>query len=260
MLIVCITSTALLICLASCSLHKSENVKFKEAFIQASLDAYNKGNVNALDKFISPDFVRHDPPNPDIKGLDAYKKAIEASRLKTPDRKLTIDSTIMEGNISASRWTYQATDTSTGKMIKITGCIMFQWVNGKAVECWHYADYLGRYQQLGYKMTPPITKTTFARVHINQVKPEKMAEVMQMYRERFVPVIKSQKGFLGLYGLTNDTTGKSVSITLWDSEADAMASMEAKEYQVLSNDFAEKFKSSVTGKESREGYVVTVQE
>jgi heme-degrading monooxygenase HmoA/predicted ester cyclase len=261
LIIACITLSALLICFAGCSLHQSENVKFKEAFIQASLDAYNKGDVNALDKFISPDFIMYcRPPEPDIKGLDAYKKNIIEFRRGFQNIQVTVESSIMEGNFSAWRGTWQATEMSTSKMVKVEVGEIYRWANGKAVECWNYSDISSLFQQLGYKMIPPITKTTFARVHINQMKPEKMAEVMQMYRERLVPVIKSQKGFLGLYRLTNDTTGKSISITLWDSEADAMASMEAKEYQVLSNEFADKYKDSLTAKDIREGYLVTVQE
>jgi predicted ester cyclase/heme-degrading monooxygenase HmoA len=260
LIIACIPLIALLTCLAGCSLHKTENEKLNESVSRAFEDAFNKGEVNALDKYLATDFVMHHPPFSDIKGLYAYKKVVAGVRSRYPDVELTMNSLIMQGNTSASRLSEQFTDTSTGKHVKATGCTIFQWVNGKAVECWLYGDYLGQYQQRGYKLIPPLTKTTFARVHINQVKLEKMAEVMQMYRERFVPVIKSQKGFLGLYGLTNDTTGKSVSITLWDSEADAMASMEAENYKALSNEFTEKFKSSVTGMEIREGYSVTVRE
>ena len=230
--------------------------------------AWNKGNYDGLDNLFSTDYVYHNIPFADIKGLDAYKQFITANRSAYPDINITLEDAIIEGDKVVSTGTYQGTQTglsptmgiTTGKQVNFKWCVVSRMANGKFVESWAYVDYLGLRQQIGYTMLPPITKTTFARVHIHQFKPEKMEEVFNMYRESFVPVIKSQKGFCGLFGLKNDTTGKSISITLWDNEANATANMQTEDYKSVSKTFADKFKGSITAKIVQEGYVVAVQE
>jgi len=239
---------------------QSGNEKFKASFCQAVENAYNKGDVNALDEYLSADFVRHDPPNPDIKGLEVFKQAIEASRNNSPDRHLTINSMIMEGDQSASRWTYEATDASTGKKIKITGSSMYRWVNGKAVECWHFADYLGYRQQLGYKLFPPVSNNTFAFVSKAQVKPEKMEYFLKIENETSVPFLKSQKSFRGFYIMCDKKTGKVCGITIWDNEKEVATVMQSEEAVRKMKAYDEKTKDFFIIKPVRERYTVTVQE
>jgi len=62
----------------------------------------------------------------------------------------------------------------------------------------------------------------FARLTITQSKPDKRDEVTKIFRESVVPAAKSQKGYRGIYLLNDPKTGKGISITLWDSEADAV--------------------------------------
>ena len=254
--IIVIPFAALAIIMAGCSPQKAGNEKFKAEFIQAFEDAFNKGEVNALDKFLAADFVMRHPPFSDIKGLDAYKKVIVRFRRNYPDVKLTMNSMIMEGNTSASRLIEQFTDISTGNQVKATGCTIIQWVNGKAVDFWLQGDYLGQYQQRGYKLTPPITQNTFARVTVTQMKPEKVAEAVKIYGESVVPDAKKQKGFRGIMLLSDFKTGKGLSISIWDSEADAVANEQSGVYKAQ----LDKFKDLFTAKPIREGYIVTVQE
>jgi predicted ester cyclase/heme-degrading monooxygenase HmoA len=254
LIIACITLTALLICLAGCSLQKAGNEKLKATYIQAVEDAYNKGEVNAYDKFLAADYIRHDSPGPDIIGLEAFKQSIMESRRVYPDLKLTVNSMIKEGNTSALRWTLQATEMSTGKQVLIMGCTLHQWANNKIVESWNYPDNLSRNQQLGYKMSPPITKNTFARVTIGQGPGNK--EAAKIYEESVVPALKSQKGFRGTYYFCDYKTSKALSISIWDSEADAVANEQSGVYKAQ----VDKFKDFFTAKPIREGYLVTVQE
>lgn len=37
-------------------------------------EAYSKGNMAVLDELIADNYHRHQPPMPEVKGLDAYKK------------------------------------------------------------------------------------------------------------------------------------------------------------------------------------------
>ena len=241
---------------AGCGQQQANNEEFNASVIRALKDAYEKGEVDALDTFYAPDFIRHDPPNPDVKGLDTYKQSIVELRRVYPDFRLTAISMIMDGNKSATSWTVQVTDKSTGRLVKVQGCNTAQWMNGKVIEDWHHADYLGMYQQLGYRMTPPVTETTFARVTVTQMKLDRMAEGIELYKESAVPTAASQKGFHGVLLLSDFETGKSLSISLWNSEADAIANEGSGYYR----EQIDKFKDIFSARPVREGYMVTVQE
>jgi predicted ester cyclase len=136
----------------------------QKAKVRRAVDeAFNKGNLNAMDEIVTEGVILHRPPQPDIKGLEAYKQMIAGMRKAYPDLKFTIDELIMEGNTSALRWSFRGTHMGqspslpippTGKKVTLTGLIMIRTVNGKAVEEWEYLDMLGLMQQLG--VAPPM--------------------------------------------------------------------------------------------------------
>ena len=95
----------------------------------------------------------------------------------------------------------------------------------------------------------------FARLTIVQSKPDKRDEVTKIYRESVVPSAKSQKGYRGIYLLSDPKTGKGISISLWDSEEDAIANEKSGYYQ----EQVGKFKEYFTAPSVQEGYEVTVQ-
>ena len=71
----------------------------------------------------------------------------------------------------------------------------------------------------------------FARHVTTTVKKDKLDEAFKIYTDSVVPEGKAQKGYRGLYVLTNKETGKIVSISLWDSKEDAMANETGGYYQ-----------------------------
>jgi len=95
----------------------------------------------------------------------------------------------------------------------------------------------------------------FARLTIVQVNIDKLDETRKIYKEGVIPAAKSQKGYREAYLLTNPKTGKGVSITLWDSEEDAIANEQSGYYQAQVG----KFKDFFTAPPIREGYEVSVQ-
>ena len=95
----------------------------------------------------------------------------------------------------------------------------------------------------------------FARLTIVQVKSDKLDETIKIFEEGVVPAAKSQKGFRGSYLLTDRKTGKGVSITLWDSEEDAIANEQSGYYQ----EQISKFKDCFAAPPVREGYEVSIQ-
>ena len=94
----------------------------------------------------------------------------------------------------------------------------------------------------------------FARFTIVQMKMDKMDEAIKLYEASVVPGAKSQKGFGGIYLFTDRQTGKGYSISLWDSEEDAVANEQSGYYKEQVGKFAEHFSAPPV----QEGYEVSV--
>ena len=67
----------------------------------------------------------------------------------------------------------------------------------------------------------------FARVSTFQGPPAQTAEGIRVAREQILPAARLMDGFRGIYLLFDRESGKSLSITLWETEADMRASEEA---------------------------------
>ncbi len=67
----------------------------------------------------------------------------------------------------------------------------------------------------------------FARVSTFQGSSERTAEGIRVAREQILPIARLQEGFRGIYLLHEPESGRSISITLWESEQDMASSEEA---------------------------------
>jgi len=94
-----------------------------------------------------------------------------------------------------------------------------------------------------------------ARTMSVQVQPGKADELTKIYRDSVIPAAKQQKGFKGGFLLVDPNTGKCVSISLWETEAD-MTAGEASGY--LREQVA-KLAPTFTSPPVREAYEVRVQ-
>src|ERR671923_2989519 len=63
----------------------------------------------------------------------------------------------------------------------------------------------------------------YARVVFGKVQPQNETTVTQFYRDYVVPTAKQQKGFKGIIQMVNPGTGETLSISLWETEADMKA-------------------------------------
>lgn len=126
-------------------------------------EAWNKGNLDAMDQLAAEDCVRHRPPFSDVEGLDAYKMYVKEVRTAFPDLHITVQDIAMEGSLSAFRWSWTGTHTGkskllpgepTGKQVTVVGCTLTHSIDGKLVEDWSFSDNLGMLQQLG--IVPPL--------------------------------------------------------------------------------------------------------
>ena len=60
----------------------------------------------------------------------------------------------------------------------------------------------------------------YARVTTTQFSPYRLDEAIQIAREHTVPAAQQQDGFKGYLMLVDRSTGKGITITLWEEEAD----------------------------------------
>ncbi len=97
----------------------------------------------------------------------------------------------------------------------------------------------------------------YARVLFAQLRPEQTDETIQLYRESVVPEQRKQHGFKGVVLLNDRATGKGISITFWDTEADLKASDEVSQYY---QEQLAKFATYFTAPPVREAYEVSIQE
>lgn len=95
----------------------------------------------------------------------------------------------------------------------------------------------------------------FARLTRARIKVDRIDEFIRLYEESVIPAAKSQKGYSGAYLLVDRQSGEATSITLWESEKDALANEESRYYleQVA------KFVNFYARPPIREGYEVSVR-
>jgi heme-degrading monooxygenase HmoA len=63
----------------------------------------------------------------------------------------------------------------------------------------------------------------YARVLTVQVQPDESEEAIAIFRNSVIPAAKQQKGFISLMLLTDRSTGKGITVGLWETEADLKA-------------------------------------
>ena len=95
----------------------------------------------------------------------------------------------------------------------------------------------------------------FARLTTVTASKDKIDEIIKIFADNIVPDAKSQKGYRGIYLLTNRETGKGIAVSIWDSEEDATANEKSGYYQ----EQVGKIKDFLTAPPVREGYEVSLQ-
>jgi len=95
----------------------------------------------------------------------------------------------------------------------------------------------------------------FTRFTIIHTKTDSIDKTAKLFEESVVPAFKSQKGYNAAYFISDRTTGKSICISIWDSEDDAVCNEESHVYQ----EQLVKFMGLFTDPPYREGYEVLVQ-
>jgi quinol monooxygenase YgiN len=95
----------------------------------------------------------------------------------------------------------------------------------------------------------------YARLVIAQVKPDKMDELIRLYREFVAPAAQAQKGCKGAFLMTDASSGKAFSQVLWGTEED----MKAGETSGYLREQIAKVAPTFAGPPTTERYEVSVQ-
>jgi steroid delta-isomerase-like uncharacterized protein len=123
-------------------------------------EAWNNGNLFAMDETHAAGYVHHDPHDPWKRnhepGQDALKKIVHFYRNAFPDVRLTIDEIVADGDVVVARFSSHATHRHefggiqpTNKVVEITGVFWWRFADGKIIEGRSYWDAYGFLRQLG---------------------------------------------------------------------------------------------------------------
>jgi hypothetical protein len=94
----------------------------------------------------------------------------------------------------------------------------------------------------------------FARVVTAQVSPARLDEAIKVWKESVMPAVKSQKGFSSGRLMVNRSTGKIVTVALWNAESDMRATAGGFVQEQIA-----KFGSMFSGQPIVEEYEVAVE-
>ena len=96
----------------------------------------------------------------------------------------------------------------------------------------------------------------FARVVSAEFRSDKLNEMMDIWKDKDIPLMESVKGYRGAYLLTDRATSKAISITLWDSEEDAIPDGKS----ALHNKQLNMFKDLMIGEAIHQRYEVSARD
>jgi predicted ester cyclase len=121
-----------------------------------------KGNMDVIDEYIAPEYVAHDPSEPEpVRGPLGFRGQVEKYLSAFPDTRFTIDDQFADGEHVATRWTARGTHqgeiagiSPTGKEVTVTGLTFSRFEGGKVIEDWITWDTLGMLVQLGAVPVP----------------------------------------------------------------------------------------------------------
>lgn len=118
-------------------------------------EAWNQGNLAAIDELYAADYVDHAPGHGGP-GREGVKRTIQMFRSAFPDLRGTLEDLIAEGDKVAFRYTAAGTHQGdlmgiapTGKRVSMDGIAIVRIANGKIMEGWGGFDALGLLRQLG---------------------------------------------------------------------------------------------------------------
>jgi steroid delta-isomerase-like uncharacterized protein len=118
---------------------------------------FTKGELDAVDKHLTEDFVNHDPPFGATADKEGMRSAAALFRSVFPDWHSDLQLLVAEGDIVVELFTATGTHTGapimgvapSGETVTLPGVNIFRLRDGQIVERWGRLDDLGFLRQLG---------------------------------------------------------------------------------------------------------------
>ena len=134
----------------------AENKQIAEKFID---EIFNKGNLEGVSRFVTPDFVYHGQGE-DITGMENFKEWVSSDHSIIPDMRFTIMDSIAEFGKVATTWIVEGTHAkefrgipATHKKFETAGVNIFHFEGNKIKEAWAVVDGLTAAIQVGVVKT-----------------------------------------------------------------------------------------------------------
>jgi steroid delta-isomerase-like uncharacterized protein len=134
----------------------AENKQIARHFIDEIL---NKGCLESVDKFVTPDFIYHSVAE-DLNGMEKFKQCVASDPITFHDIRYTFVDSIAEYGKVAVVWIVEATHEkefrgipATHKKFETVGVSIFHFDGNKIKEAWAVADGLTAALQLGVVKT-----------------------------------------------------------------------------------------------------------
>ena len=116
----------------------------------------SKGDLEAADVLLAPEFALHTPLPTPGPGIPAMNNVISTCRAAFHGLQVTIEDMMADGNRVTCRFTARGVHNGefmalppTGKKIEMTGIEIFRLRDGKIAELWGEVNLMGLMQQLG---------------------------------------------------------------------------------------------------------------
>jgi steroid delta-isomerase-like uncharacterized protein len=128
-----------------------------EAFILRFVaEVWNKGNLDAIDELLAPDFAFHSGPDGLPPGREGCKVYMGMNQNTLSDLEMRVEDLIAEADQVASRVVIKGTHTgelmgipATGKQITLKAIAVYRLASGKISDFRVEGDQLGMMQQMG---------------------------------------------------------------------------------------------------------------
>lgn len=127
----------------------------KEVLRGVLTECFEKGDVDALDRFLTPDFVNHRRPPGVGTGIKGLKEIVGMERAAFPDITFTIDHEVAEGDLVIQVATAEATHRGsifgvapTGRRVRWQQIHIVKMRDAKMAEHWGMSDIAGLLRQM----------------------------------------------------------------------------------------------------------------
>jgi steroid delta-isomerase-like uncharacterized protein len=136
-----------------------QNKKVVDQFIQA---LFTRGELTAVDDYLAPDFVDHNPTIPGQRGdRESMRSASQMFRAAFPDWHSRIDDLLADGDKVIERFTAGGTHQGplmhiepTERTVTLSGINIFRLHDGKIVERWGILDQQALMRQIEAPRSP----------------------------------------------------------------------------------------------------------